>query len=771
MAKPRVHEVAKELGLTSKEVLAHLEKIGEAVKSHSSTIEESVAERVRGDLSSNGKSAPAKKAAAPKKAAPKEAAAPKAAAPKTAPSKAAAPKAAKESAPAKAPVAKPAAATPKAAAPAPKAAAPAPKAAAPAPKAAAPAPKPVAPAPKAEEPAPKAAASAAKAEPAPKPAPAPEEPAAPEAPGSVRVHRGITVKDFAEKIGQPPAQIVKVLITLGEMVTVTQSMADESVQLVGAEFGLDVEVIDPAQEEAEALELEEIEEDESANLVTRPPVVTVMGHVDHGKTAILDAIRKTDVAAGEAGGITQAIGAYQVHVNDRFITFIDTPGHEAFTQMRARGAQATDVAVLVVAADDGVMPQTIEALDHAKAAEVPIIVAVNKIDTAGADPARVRQQLSDHGLLPEEWGGDTVFVDVSAKERTNLGSLLEMILLTADVQLEESLKTNADALARGVVVEAHMEKGRGNVATLLVKRGTLYDGDPLIAGAAWGRVRAMRDEHGTKLAEAGPGRPVQVDGWQSLPEAGDEFRSLEDEREARQIASEREHHRREAEIVAQKARSLRALLAATRSVGEAAPELNILMKADTQGGVEALADQFDKMDQELVKINIIRKGAGGVTENDVRLAEASSAIIIGFNVVATQQAAVLAEETGVDIRSYRVIYQAVQDVENAAKGLLGPELKEAPLGQAEVRATFRVPKLGVIAGCMVLDGTIRRNSKARLVRDGTVVYETTIASLRRFKDDAREVAAGYECGIGLDGFQDIKEGDVIQAFEIQEIAR
>ena len=756
MAKPRVHEVAKELGLTSKEVLAHLEKIGEAVKSHSSTIEESVAERVRSDLSSNGKSAPAKKAAAPKKAAPKKDAAPKAAAPKAAAPKAAPAKAA----PAKAPAAKPAAAAPKAAAPAPKAAAPAPKAAAP--KAAAPAPKAATPAPKAEEPA---------AAPAAKPASAPEEPAAPDAPSSVRVHRGITVKDFAEKIGQPPAQIVKVLITLGEMVTVTQSMADESVQLVGAEFGLDVEVIDPAQEEAEALELEEIEEDESANLVTRPPVVTVMGHVDHGKTAILDAIRKTDVAAGEAGGITQAIGAYQVHVNDRYITFIDTPGHEAFTQMRARGAQATDVAVLVVAADDGVMPQTIEALDHAKAAEVPIIVAVNKIDTAGADPARVRQQLSDHGLLPEEWGGDTVFVDVSAKERTNLSSLLEMILLTADVQLEDSLKTNADTLARGVVVEAHMEKGRGNVATLLVKRGTLYDGDPLIAGAAWGRVRAMRDEHGTKLAEAGPGRPVQVDGWQSLPEAGDEFRSLEDEREARQIASEREHHRREAEIVAQKARSLRALLAATRSVGEAAPELNILMKADTQGGVEALADQFDKMDQELVKINIIRKGAGGVTENDVRLAEASSAIIIGFNVVATQQAAALAEETGVDIRSYRVIYQAVQDVENAAKGLLGPELKEAPLGQAEVRATFRVPKLGVIAGCMVLDGTIRRNSKARLVRDGTVVYETTIASLRRFKDDAREVAAGYECGIGLDGFQDIKEGDVIQAFEIQEIAR
>ena len=751
MAKPRVHEVAKELGLTSKEVLAHLDKIGEPVKSHASTIDESLADRVRSDLSSNGKKPAAKAApkttakADPEKAAPAKKAPAKAPAAKTAPAKTAPPKAAPEkAAPAKA-------AAPKSEAPAPKTAKAAP--AKPAAQQAAPA----------EAPAP-----AKKKEPE---APTPEPEPAPAAPSTLRVHRGITVKDFAEKIDQPPAQIVKVLIGLGEMVTVTQSMTDDSVQLVGAEFGIDVEVIDPAQEEAEALDLEELEEDEDVELVTRPPVVTVMGHVDHGKTAILDAIRKTDVAAGEAGGITQAIGAYQVHVNDRFITFIDTPGHEAFTQMRARGAQATDVAILVVAADDGVMPQTIEALDHAKAAEVPIIVAVNKIDTAGADPARVRQQLSDHGLLPEEWGGDTVFVDVSAKQRTNLESLLEMILLTADVQLEDSLKTNADTLARGVVVEAHMEKGRGNVATLLVKRGTLYDGDPLIAGAAWGRVRAMRDEHGTKLTEAGPGRPVQVDGWQSLPEAGDEFRSLEDEREARQIASEREHHRREAEIVAQKARSLRALLAATRSAGEAAPELNILMKADTQGGVEALADQFDKMDQGLVKINIIRKGAGGVTENDVRLAEASSAIIIGFNVVATQQAAALAEETGVDIRGYRVIYQAVQDVENAAKGLLGPELKEAPLGQAEVRATFRVPKLGVIAGCMVLDGTIRRNSQARLVRDGTVVYETTIASLRRFKDDAREVAAGYECGIGLDGFQDIKEGDVIQAFEIQEIAR
>jgi translation initiation factor IF-2 len=495
--------------------------------------------------------------------------------------------------------------------------------------------------------------------------------------------------------------------------------------------------------------------------------VTVMGHVDHGKTAILDAIRKTDVAAGEAGGITQHIGAYRIHAGDREITFIDTPGHEAFTAMRARGAQVTDIAVLVVAADDGVMPQTLEALDHAQAAKVPIVVAVNKIDKPEAEPARVRQQLADRGLLPEEWGGDTIFVDVSAKERTNLDGLLEMLLLTADVQLD--LKANAKAYARGVVIEAHLDKGRGPVASVLVKRGTLYAGDPIIAGAAWGRVRAMLDEHGQQVDEATPGQPVQVLGWQSVPQAGDEFRVLEDEREARDLASDREHHRREAEIVSTRGVSLMSLLAATTE-GEI-PELNVLLKADVQGSVEALADQLKKLDQTLVTINIIRRGVGGITENDVTLAQASNALIIGFNVVANAQARPLAEEAGVDIRTYRIIYQAVQDIENAARGLLGPELRETPLGQAEVRATFRVPRLGVIAGSMVLEGVIRRNSKARLVRDGTVVYETTIASLRRFKDDQREVAAGFECGIGLEGFQDIKEGDLIQAFEVREVAR
>ena len=735
MAKPRVHEVAKELGLTSKEVLAHLEKIGEPAKSHSSSIEEAVAARVKTELG-NG-AAPATKP--PAKAAAKPAA--KAPAPK-----AEAPKKAAEAKKTPAPAAtKPAPAKPAATKPAPAKPAPAkPAAATPAPV---------------EQPAANTKFESIADD---KVAAEPEAPAA----EVVRVHRGITVKDFAERIDRAPAEIVKILIGLGEMVTVTQSMADEAVELVADEVGVKVQIIDPTQE-VDDLDEDDEDEDEGVELIARPPVVTVMGHVDHGKTAILDAIRKTNVAGGEAGGITQHIGAYRVKHDGRDVTFIDTPGHAAFTAMRARGAQATDIAVLVVAADDGVMPQTVEAIDHAKAAGVPIVVAVNKIDKPEADPARVRQQLSDHGVLPEEWGGDTVFVDVSAKAGTNLDGLIEMILLTSDVQLD--LKANAEAHARGVVIEAHLDKGRGPVATVLVKRGTLYQGDALLAGAAWGRVRAMLDENGDSVESAGPGVPVQVLGWQSVPEAGDEFRSLDDEREARQLAGDREHHIREAEIVAARGVSLQSLLAATRE-GEV-PELNVLIKADAQGSVEALAAQFEKMDQSLVKISVLRKGVGGITENDITLAQASDAIVIGFNVVENNQARSMAEEAGVDVRTYRVIYQAVDDIEAAAKGLLGPEMREAAIGQAEVRATFRVPKLGVVAGCMVLDGKITRNARVRLVRDGTVIYESTIASLRRFKDDQREVAAGFECGIGIEGFQDIKEGDLIQAFEVQEVAR
>jgi translation initiation factor IF-2 len=699
MARPRVHEVAKELGLTSKEVLAHLEEIGNPVKSHASTIDEALAERVRNELGNGAKQ--------------QEPVAPPAVETSSEP---AAVLAADDEAPA---------------------------------DTAAPVEEAVDMASVADELAPVEAE--------------PETPAA----APVRVHRGITVKDFSDKLELSPAEIVKILLSAGEMVTVTQSMSDEAVVLVADELGVDVEIVDPGQEEAEQEAAIAADEDASATLAPRPPVVTVMGHVDHGKTSILDAIRRSDVVSGEAGGITQHIGAYQVHRDDREVTFIDTPGHEAFTAMRARGAQVTDIAVLVVAADDGVKPQTVEAIDHAKAAEVPIVVAVNKVDKPESDPTRVRQQLSDYGLMPEEWGGETVFVDVSAKQRTNLDSLIEMILLTADVQLD--LKANREAMARGVVIEAHLDKGRGAVATVLVNRGTLVQGDALLAGTAWGRVRAMLDERGNNVEEATPGQPVQVLGWQSVPDAGDEFRAFEDEREARSIAQEREQHRREAELVAQRKVSLQSLLAATRE-GEI-PELNLLLKADAQGSVEALEGQLERLDQSLVRLNTLRKGVGAITENDVTLAQASNAIVIGFNVVPTAQARSLGDEEGVDVRTYRVIYQAVQDIENAARGLLGPEMREVATGQAEVRALFRVPRAGVVAGCYVTDGVIRRNSRVRLVRDGTVIYETGLSSLKRFKDDVREVAAGFECGIALEGYQDIKEGDSIQAFEVQEIAR
>jgi translation initiation factor IF-2 len=696
MAKPRIHEIAKELGVTSKEVLAHLDQIGQPAKSHSSTIDEELAERVRSDMS-NG--------AAPATESPKP---------------------------------EPATAAP--------AAKPAPAVAAPPKPAATPAPEPSTAEPEVIEP---------RAQPE------------PTGPPPVRVHRGITVQDFAAKAGLSAPEVVKTLLTLGEMVSVTQSLSDDAIELVAEDKGLNIHIVDPSQEAAEEeLALDE-EEDEGVELIDRPPVVTVMGHVDHGKTAILDAIRSTDVAGGEAGGITQAMGAYQVSVDSRKVTFIDTPGHEAFTAMRARGASATDVVVLVVAADDGVMPQTVEAIDHAKAAGVPIVVAVNKVDRAEADPNRVRQQLVERELIPEEWGGDTIFVDVSAREHTNLDQLLEMILLTADVQLD--LKANPEAFARGVVIEAHLDKGRGPVATLIVKRGTLYAGDTLLAGPAWGRVRAMLDDSGNGVDEATPGMPVQVLGWQTVPEAGDEFRALDDEREAKDIAGERAHHQREAEIVAQRGKSLQSLLAATAEAE--VPELNILLKADSQGSLEALDGQMAKLDQELVRVNVVRKGVGAITENDVTLAQASDGIVIGFNVVPIGQARSLADENGVDIREYRVIYQAVEDIERAARGLLGPEIREVPIGQAEVRALFRVPRAGTVAGCMVTDGVIRRNAPARLVRDGTIIYESTVSSLKRFKDDAREVAQGYECGIGIEGFNDIKEGDVIQAFEVQEIQR
>jgi translation initiation factor IF-2 len=588
--------------------------------------------------------------------------------------------------------------------------------------------------------------------------PEPEAPAGP----VVRVPRGATPQDLAEKLGVSAAQIVKVLFSAGEMVGVAHSLTDEAIELVASEFGHPIEVVQPQAEDEE----EEEPVDESL-LEPRPPVVTVMGHVDHGKTLLLDSIRKTDVVAGEFGGITQHIGAYQVHHDGRSITFIDTPGHEAFTAMRARGAQATDIAVLVVAADDGVMPQTVEALNHAKAAGVPIIVAVNKIDKEEADPQRVRQQMVQQGIVPAEWGGEFEFVDVSAKAGTNLDHLLETILLVADFQ---ELKADPHSHARGVTLEAHLDKGRGPIATVLVQRGTLRIGDAVICGTAYAKVRAMLDDNGQAVKEAGPAKPVQVLGWSHVPEAGDDFRTVADEREARHIAQEREARVRAADLAAfRPVASLAELLIQARQ-GEL-PALNLIIKADVQGSLEAIVDALEKIPQSEVRIQVVHRGVGGINENDISLAMASSAVVLGFNVRPDVGARELAEREGVDLRLYRVIYQVLDDIRQALTGMLTPGEQEVELGRAEVRQLFRVPKLGVVAGCMVTHGSITRGSLARLVRDGAIVYTGRLGSLRRFKDDVREVAEGFECGISLENFQDVHEGDVIEVYETREIAR
>jgi translation initiation factor IF-2 len=610
-----------------------------------------------------------------------------------------------------------------------------------------------------------AALAAAPAAPAPAPAAVPVPAAAPEAPAGpvLQVVRGSTPQIFAEKTNRSPAEIVKILFMAGDMVTATTSLSDDALQMLGSELGYHVEIV-AMEDELQAEELEE-EADES-NLVPRSPVVTVMGHVDHGKTKLLDAIRTTDVVSGEFGGITQHIGAYQAHVNGREITFIDTPGHEAFTAMRARGAQITDIAVLVVAADDGVMPQTVEALDHARAAGVPVVVAVNKIDKEEADPNRVRTQMVERGLVPSEWGGETEFVDVSAKTSANLDGLLETVLIVADLA---ELKGDPTGRARGTVLEAHLDKGRGPVATVLVQKGTLDVGDSLVCGITHCKVRAMVDENGQPLAVAGPAKPAQVLGWNGVPNVGDEFREVDDEREARHIASEREARVRSAEVVNQRPASLTELL--RRQERQEIPELNLVVKADVQGSLGALTDAFLKLPQDEVRVNIVHSGAGAITEHDVDLAKTATAIVVGFNVRPNANARELAEKEGVDIRLYRVIYDAIDDVKTALSGMLKPEERESILGEAEVRQTFRVPRLGVIAGCYLTRGTIRRNSQVRLIRDGVVVYEGRVGSLRRFKDDVSEVREGFECGIGLENFQDVKEGDVIEAFEVEEVAR
>jgi translation initiation factor IF-2 len=592
----------------------------------------------------------------------------------------------------------------------------------------------------------------------------------------IRLSRGASLADFADKIGANPASLVQVLLHLGEMVTATQSVNDETLQLLGAELNYTVQVVSPEEEDRELLESFDIEfgEDEGgeSDLVARPPVVTVMGHVDHGKTKLLDAIRHTNVVAREAGGITQHIGAYQVTTevdgDERKITFIDTPGHEAFTAMRARGAETTDLVVLVVAADDGVKPQTTEALNHAQAAGVPIVVAVNKIDKEGADPQRVRAQLTEYGLVAEEFGGDTQFVDVSATQRTGIPSLLEAIILTADAELD--LRANPAQDAQGVAIEAHLDKGRGPVATVLVQRGTLHVGDSIVCGEAFGRVRAMLDENGETITEALPSRPVLVLGLTAVPGAGDNFLVVSDDRIARQIAERREARERSAQLAQPRRVTLEGLESAFKA-GER-EELLLIIKGDVSGSVEALEDALLKLDVgEEVSLRVIGRGVGAITQDDVNLAIASDAVIIGFNVRPAERAGELARREGVDIRYYSIIYQAIEEVEAALKGMLKPEFEEAQLGTAEIREVFRVPRVGNIAGCIVRSGSIHRGSKARLIRDGVVISDNlTVDSLRRFKDDATEVREGYECGIGI-GYNDVRIEDTIETFEMREKPR
>ena len=576
----------------------------------------------------------------------------------------------------------------------------------------------------------------------------------------VEIPQGASVSKFAELIGVQPNEVIKRLFMLGQVLTLTQSMSDDLIELIADDLKKKCRVVSPEEEYAV------VYHDSDEDLKPRPPVVTVMGHVDHGKTSLLDAIRHSGVAAGEAGGITQHIGASVVNLMDHQITFIDTPGHEAFTAMRARGAQVTDVIILVVAADDGVMPQTIEAINHAKAANVPIVVAVNKIDKDGANPDRVRQELTQYDIVPEEWGGQNMFVNVSAKKNLNVDELLETVLLQADVL---GLRANPDALASGFVIEANLDKGRGPVATVLVQRGTLKPGDTVVAGTSYGRVRALINPKGEQVKQAQPAYPVEILGLNSVPTAGDEFRVFEDERDARKLAEERALRARLAEQETKSHMSLDDLF--NRIEEGKQTDLNLIIKADVQGSIEALRDAFNKMDQSEVKINIVHAAVGGITETDVTLATASDAIIIGFNVRPTGKSKQLAEKEKVDIRLYRVIYQALEDINAARVGLLKPEIVEKDTGIAEVRDVFRIPKVGNVAGSYIIEGELSRDDKVRIVRDGTVIFEGVLSSLKRFKDDVKSVKQGYECGIGVNGYQDIKPGDTIEGYRIEEVER
>ncbi|HEY4620736.1 MAG TPA: translation initiation factor IF-2 [Gaiellaceae bacterium] len=579
------------------------------------------------------------------------------------------------------------------------------------------------------------------------------------------VESGVNVKDLSQALGVPMPELIKILMGLGQMRTATQSLTDDEVEVIGTELKREITIKHAAEEELEPEAFEDKEED----LEARPAVVTIMGHVDHGKTTLLDAIRETSVVDTEAGGITQHIGAYQVDVNGRKITFLDTPGHEAFTAMRARGAKVTDIAVLVVAADDGVMPQTKESISHARAADVPIVVAVNKIDVPNANVDRVKSELAAEGLQPEDWGGATQFSEVSAKLQTNLDDLLERILLVADAELD--LRANPATDASGFVIESRLDVGRGPVATVLVLRGTLRVGDAVVAGDASGKVRALQDYRGERVAEARPGDPVELLGFDRPPPAGEFCRVVEHERQAKHLANVRAERLRR-ELLAQRPRRLVSLetLYEDLQVGEV-QELNLVLKGDVQGSVEALLGELGKIQHSEVRVNVIHTGVGGITENDVNLASASNALVVGFNVRPSAEARQLAEREGVDIRTYRVIYQLTDDIQQALVGMLSPVKTEETLGDAEVRALFKVSRLGTIAGCMVTTGVVRRGARIRVVRDGTVVQDTSIAQLKRFKDDVREVNEGFECGILLDGFNDVKEGDVLEAYETREIER
>jgi translation initiation factor IF-2 len=790
MSKKRVHEIAKEHGLSSKELLEKLKAAGIEAKAAASSVEESSALQALGGASSpessNGAPAPsaASSSAATAVAGP-PASAPTAKTPAKAPSAAAGAAAKAPSAAAPAAPAAPSATAPATATPGTPAAAAAASAAAP------PAggdrvrptrdsrtgertPGDIGPGGRRRVVIDSQASRRQQGGPANQPQRrprrgrrrrgtyddtiAPIDSTAMEATDEIRVNSGSTVKDVAEYLGVPVPEVIKKLMTLGEMATLTQTLSDDAIQVLADEFDKKIEIAHAADD----VDVEPVFEDAEEDLVDRPPVVTIMGHVDHGKTSLLDAIRETEVVAGEAGGITQHIGAYQVHRGDREITFLDTPGHEAFTAMRARGARVTDLAVIVVAADDGVKPQTEEAIDHARAAEVPIVVAVNKIDKEGAQPERVRTEMTQRGLQPAEWGGDIEFVDVSAKTRQGLDGLLDTIQVVTDL---EELKANSGVDASGTVIESKLDPGRGPVVTVLIQRGTLRVGDALVAGAHFGRVRAMHDFIGQRVKRATPGQPVEMLGFDGVPEAGEIVRVVENERRARQLAGERAN-RLKTEALARRSGRKVSLEDVFKLAQEGAvKELSLVVKADVAGSLEAIEDEIAKLPQQEVKVNIIHRGVGGINESDVMLASASEGVILAFNVRPVGDARQIAEREGVEIRSYAVIYRAIDELRAAMQGMLEPAEVETTLGQAEVRQLFRASKIGTIAGSFVTEGKVTRGSKVRVVRDGTVIYDTTIESLRRFNDDAREVASGFECGIVLTNFQDLHEGDVLETYE------